>query len=652
MYVLGVLIGQVVPEGLAAMPPGPPLAAVLAELEPALVPNDDVVDALIAGSRQLAHCQAQVFALMNEVLHRLPFAGPGEVRRGDGPGQFAADEVRAALAWTRRAAERETDLAFVLVTFLPLVQEALSEGRIDRGKAVVFAEHLAYLTAEQAEAICRRLLPVAGGLTPWQLGERIRRLILELDPAYYERRYQKAITDRKVVGYLDENGAAVVTGSGLPAQDAAAALERIDQLARAVRRAGHPNTLDQLRADVFLGLLDGSLHHLSREQIIAALLARAAAPSAGGGGGAAREASGAGSGPAGAGGDARGRSPGGDDRDGDCDGDPGHNGPDDDPGDNGPGDNGPDDGGGGRPWPPRPGPAGAGVPATAAPPGVEIRVPLSTLLRLDDRAGEIPGWGPVSASVARVTVARQRRAQWRWVVVDAEGRLVSEGITRRRPTGHTGPQSRGGVVELQIPQAQLAELEAADGLERWARVIADIAAQHRERDDRAADLDAHPEDRFPRAALRRHVEIRDRHCTFRGCRTPARRADQDHTVDHARGGPTTTDDLGPACRHDHTLKTEGGWTLVQPEPGMFVWTSPLGRVYPVRPEPILPPAPDPVVREPDPWHDTPSDPTERPLDLGPGRRAPPEAGPEPVRGSGPLNWTEERPTGVEGMPPF
>jgi hypothetical protein len=95
------------------------------------------------------------------------------------------------------------------------------------------------------------------------------------------------------------------------------------------------------------------------------------------------------------------------------------------------------------------------------------------------------------------------------------------------------------------------------------------------------------------------VQLRDQTCTFVGCRAPAERADVDHTVDHARGGPTTHDDLGPACRHDHGLK-QAGWTLDQPGPGVFRWTSPLGRTYETTAEPLLPEPPPEVPRGPDP----------------------------------------------------
>ena len=52
-----------------------------------------------------------------------------------------------------------------------------------------------------------------------------------------------------------------------------------------------------------------------------------------------------------------------------------------------------------------------------------------------------------------------------------------------------------------------------------------------------------------------------------------------------------------------TLKGHAGWTLHQPAPGTFVWTSPLGGRYEIEPEPILPPLPDTRPGPDDPCHD-------------------------------------------------
>ncbi len=40
-------------------------------------------------------------------------------------------------------------------------------------------------------------------------------------------------------------------------------------------------------------------------------------------------------------------------------------------------------------------------------------------------------------------------------------------------------------------------------------------------------------------ALRRAIEVRDRHCTHPGCTVPAERCDVDHVIPYAHAGPTT-----------------------------------------------------------------------------------------------------------------
>jgi hypothetical protein len=227
-----------------------------------------------------------------------------------------------------------------------------------------------------------------------------------------------------------------------------------------------------------------------------------------------------------------------------------------------------------------------------------VRVALSTLLGHDEHPGEIPGLGLLTAPDTRARVAQQRRAQWRFAVTDESGRLLSEGVTRRRPHTVGGHEVRrdgppDGIVEIHIPVALLHELVAA-GAGTWAAVIADVADQHARRDEHLAHLDARPGDRFPGAALRRHTEIRDRTCIFPGCRHRAHTADQDHTRDRAGGGPTVTANTAPACDHDHDVKHRGGWRLTQPEPGRFIWRSPLGGEYRTGGEFLLPELPEPI----------------------------------------------------------
>ncbi|NNF09663.1 MAG: DUF222 domain-containing protein [Acidimicrobiia bacterium] len=124
---------------------------------------------------------------------------------------------------------------------------------------------------------------------------------------------------------------------------------------------------------------------------------------------------------------------------------------------------------------------------------VDIRVDLATLARLVDHPGDLAGYGPVTADIAR-QITEHVGNQWRYTVSDPEtGTIVDTGVTRRRPT---------------TPD-------------------------------------------------RRAVESRDTHCVFPGCRMPATNCDLDHTTPYGQGGTTTPTNLAPLCRHDHRIKHTG-----------------------------------------------------------------------------------------------
>ena len=75
------------------------------------------------------------------------------------------------------------------------------------------------------------------------------------------------------------------------------------------------------------------------------------------------------------------------------------------------------------------------------------------------------------------------------------------------------------------------------------------------------------------------IQIRNPCCTAPGCRMPAAKCDDDHTVPYDQGGRTCECGLGPLCRYHHRVKQSQGWRLEQPEPGIFVWVTPSGRTY-------------------------------------------------------------------------
>jgi hypothetical protein len=149
--------------------------------------------------------------------------------------------------------------------------------------------------------------------------------------------------------------------------------------------------------------------------------------------------------------------------------------------------------------------------------GVEIRVDLDTLTRLADTPGDLGGYGPVIADVARQVAEAHVGGQWRFTITDpVTGLAVHDGTTRRRPTG----------------------------------------------------------------AQRRSVEARDRTCVFPGCRIPATQCDLDHRTPWSQRRNTAVDGLDAACRHDHvTVRHLIGWTHRPLPGGDHLWTSHLGHDY-------------------------------------------------------------------------
>jgi hypothetical protein len=120
--------------------------------------------------------------------------------------------------------------------------------------------------------------------------------------------------------------------------------------------------------------------------------------------------------------------------------------------------------------------------------------------------------------------------------------------------------------------------ELADKNTFWRRIVTDPMT--------GAVLDIGRRRRHTNA-LGEHIRTRDKQCVFPGCPRPAEDCQIDHTDDYSRGGRTDASNLGTLCQHHNLMKVETNWTLRQPEPGRFIWTSPTGATYEVFPEPLV-----------------------------------------------------------------
>src|SRR6478736_4010332 len=172
----------------------------------------------------------------------------------------------------------------------------------------------------------------------------------------------------------------------------------------------------------------------------------------------------------------------------------------------------------------RPQDVGESAPRTV----VHLTMSLATLLGADDEPSDLVGYGPIDAQQARA-MALDLGSTWRRIVTDPlSGTVLDVGRTTYRPP----------------------------------------------------------------AALAEHVRHRDKYCTAPGCPVPAARCDLDHTIAYdpppdgappRPRGTTCAHNLGPLCRTHHRLKTAGILRVHQPTAGEFVWRTPTGHAFRVRP---------------------------------------------------------------------
>jgi hypothetical protein len=255
----GVVAGRIA----ECLPPGPGLAGWLAtagarELE------DGALAGVAASFRRLASwAQAGELAAVAQIASRAAARDQKIGVADDGrPARIpvsACAEVSLELVMSQCMASWWTDLGVTLQWRLAATGMALQEGLIDLRRAQLIAELTAVLGDDAARAVQDKILPRAGGLTTGQLRAALRRAVIAADPQGAERRRQDAERRAKVSLYGDEEGTATLSGSGLPAVQAAAAMSRITAMARALKAAGAGGGISLHRAQVFIGLLLGTL---------------------------------------------------------------------------------------------------------------------------------------------------------------------------------------------------------------------------------------------------------------------------------------------------------------------------------------------------------------------------------------------------------
>ncbi|GAB2682111.1 HNH endonuclease signature motif containing protein [Thalassiella azotivora] len=471
-------------------------------------------------------------------------AGAGREARWVSPRDYVAEEVALVLRCSVRTAESLVAESLDLVQDLPRTLDALTRGELSVPATRAVVQETAVLEPHQRCAVEANLLASTVSRLPARVRAATRRRVLAVDPRAARRREEAARRRRCVRTRPAPDGSADLVVEA-PVTDVALAFENLDHHARRVHsRVGEERGIEAIRADLAIAALSGRVH-LGGDAAPPPVPAAGEEKSQPG-----DHAGAAGDGPAGAGAGT---------------------------------------GAGAVTTGPVPVDArsSAGRPR-AVRAEVVVTVADSTLRGEDEQPGTLRGYGPVTAEMARELtglahdvdlLSAPRRQPLDQQPLDQrpldqrpldprpldprplDPRPLDRRPLDRRPHGGRSPESRppGGDSPESPP------------------------SEHPEGGEPPPTTSY-----VPTAALVRHVVARDRTCRFPGCPRRAERCDLDHTVPYP-SGPTSAGNLGALCRRHHRLKQSPAWTVSQPAPGTFVWTTPTGRTWTVRPPDPLDP---------------------------------------------------------------
>jgi hypothetical protein len=502
--------------------PGPELAAaaVAAAARRGELGESELIGVVCGWQRLTSWAQAGLAGCLNELVARRK--DQSVALRRPSLAAHVDDEVAAALALTGQSASRLLGVS-AGVGRLPEVAAALATGRIDWVKAGLFADYLAGLPDWDAAQIAAGVLAGGDRRTSGQLRAALVRAVLAYDPDSAQRRREQARRDASVQVWQETSGNAGLAGRELAAADALEASARLTACARWLRKNGAIGSTDQLRAAAFIALLT--------DQPLASLLPAAPASPEGGTGCGASDGGAEGTSAGAAGSDSAGVSAGG------GLGNASHSA------------------------------ASGGWPRLTG--SITLTMPMSAWLGQSGAPGELSGYGPADAGTCADLAGRVGpSARWCLTLTDAAGRAVAHACAGHRAPPRSGMEV-GGMGAGWTGAGGTAVIAWARGLRDKLEVLESGTCGHSRRAGGYC----------PPRRLRNVVMIRQRTCSFPGCRRPARRCDLDHTVPYDQGGATCECNLAPLCRRHHQAKQAPGWHLTQDQPGVMTWRMPHGREY-------------------------------------------------------------------------
>jgi Domain of unknown function (DUF222) len=244
-----------------AMPPGPLLASVVHALtgddaEGLAALSDDQLMGVIAATRRLESRIAwtQLAAIREYAARRGAAARVGGPSRSGRDG-FAADELACELHLTAQSAQDQMAYATAVADRLPATFAAMAAGDLHPVHARIVEDETSILSPEHAAEADQTLAEKAGSLTFGQLRSLAHRLVLKLDPDAARKRKEAARREAHVRRFREDSGNAGMVARELPSDEVLASWQHVEQRALDLRAAGLPGTLQELRVQAYLDLL-------------------------------------------------------------------------------------------------------------------------------------------------------------------------------------------------------------------------------------------------------------------------------------------------------------------------------------------------------------------------------------------------------------
>ena len=137
------------------------------------------------------------------------------------------------------------------------MREALVKGLLDRRRAGLIIHRTSHLDQETAKAVVSELMKEASGMTSGEIIARLDELNITANPDEVTKRLEEGLRERRVFPEKNWDGTAHYMGLNLAPERVAVAHRRINRIAHQLKTDTESRTLDQLRADIYLGLLTG-----------------------------------------------------------------------------------------------------------------------------------------------------------------------------------------------------------------------------------------------------------------------------------------------------------------------------------------------------------------------------------------------------------